>query len=153
LAHRAFSFVAGVFYVALGVAGFIPALCREIWNPVIARQFGVDPGTPLLFGCIPVSTAINLLHIAAGGTGVAMALSPAGARLYSRGLALLTLGLSLVAVLPNPLNSVWNLLPCAGGQMAIHLLTAPTAFYFGWVYLFRYDDGPTPFMQPQPAGR
>jgi len=133
---RLFSFIVGLFYVALGVAGFVPALLAEPWSSTVWRNTGTTPDTKLLLRCLPVTPASNLLHLAIGAAGIVAALRFDWSHRYARGLAILMTLLVINGVLPLGLNSYWGFLPLTGGVFALHLITAPIAFYFGYVYLF-----------------
>jgi len=136
---RFFNFFVGLFYVLLGIAGFIPAWLAEPWSSTVWRNTGITPDTKLLFRCLPVSTASNLLHLAIGAAGIVAALRFDWSRRYAQGLAILMTLLVVNSVLPLGLNTYWGFLPLTGGMLALHLITAPMAFYFGYVYLFDVD--------------
>ena len=136
MAHRVFSFGCGLFYVLLGVAGFIPALLVEPWSGPVWRNTGATPDTPFLLRCLPVSPASNVLHLLIGVAGIVATLRFNWSRKYAEGLAILMTLLVLNGTLPLGLNSYLGFLPLSGGILALHLMTAPTAFYFGYVYLF-----------------
>jgi hypothetical protein len=126
----------GLFYVALGIAGFIPSLLAEPWSSTVWRNTGITPDTKLLLRCLPVATASNLLHLAIGAAGIVAAVRFDWSRRYAQGLAILMTLLVINGVLPLGLNSYWGVLPLTGGILALHLITAPIAFYFGYVLLF-----------------
>jgi uncharacterized membrane protein YuzA (DUF378 family) len=131
-----FSFFVGLFYVFLGVAGFWPALLWVPMNPIQIRDTDSAWDVQQLFGNLPVTTASNILHLLVGAAGIFAAVSFAASRSYSRGLAAFMLLLVFTGVMPFGVNTLWGALPLSGGVLAIHIITAPIAFYFGYVYLF-----------------
>ena len=138
---RTFSLSVGLLYIALGVCGFIDALKVQPWSTVIVRNTGSYSGSDWgraewLFLCLPVTPAKNVLGLLIGAAGVLAAASPTTGRLYCQGLCALTGFLALLGLLPGDLNSLWGFLPLGGGNLALHIITASAAFYFGWVYGF-----------------
>jgi hypothetical protein len=142
--NRLFSLIAGVFYVVFGVLGFIPALLVEPWSSTVWRNTGIGPDTKLLLRCLPVTPASNVLHLLIGLAGVVAAVRFEWSLKYARGLAILMTLLAINGLLPLGLNTYWGFLPLSGGVLAFHLMTAPMAFYFGYVYLFDAETSRIP---------
>ena len=148
MATRRFSLFVGLLYVAWGICGFVPNLVRVPWAPVVARNTGLisDPQTQhaggLLFGCLPVTPAKNVVTLLIGAAGVLAAAKVATARNYCRGLTAITGTMVVAGMLPFGVNTLWGLLPMSGGNLALHLITASAAFYFGWVYDFEPETEP-----------
>ena len=141
---RAFSFFVGLFYVFLGLAGWCPVLLRVPMNPVVIHNTDSAWDVAQLFGCLPVTTASNILHLLIGIAGFFAAAKFASALAYARGLAVLMLLLVFTGVMPFGIDTLWGAVPLSGGVLAIHIITAPIAFYFGWVYLFDVRDARVP---------
>src|SRR4051812_25631096 len=96
----------GLVYVVLGILGFIPALIRTPWNMTVVRNTDIEPATGLLFGCLPVTAATNVLHLLIGGAGVAaFVLGFTTSLRYAQGLAILMTLLVLNGVMPLGLNT------------------------------------------------
>lgn len=133
---RVFSFFVGLFYVLFGLAGWCPVLRRVPANPVVIHNTDSAWDVAQLFGCLPVTDASNVLHLLIGAAGIFAAVKFTAALAYSRGLAAFMLLLVFTGVMPFGIDTLWGLVPLSGGVLAIHIITAPIAFYFGFVYLF-----------------
>ncbi len=138
---RRFTLFIGFFYVALGICGFIPPLNWTPWSTVVVHNTNSPWTVHLLFGCLPVTVAANVLHLLIGLGGLLAGAKLPTAQKYCQGLAVFTGMLAVAGCLPYGLNTLWGYLPLSGGEMAIHLITCPTAFYFGWVATFEGDAG------------
>lgn len=111
----------GAIYLLVGILGFIPAL-----------SFGTDAmGMPLLLGLFPINALHNIVHIAIGLLGFAMAGSLGNARTYFRALAVVYGLLAVLGLIPAT-NTVFGLVPIGGLDVALHALTAVIAAYLGW---------------------
>jgi len=141
---RAFSFFAGLFYIFFGLAGWCPVLRRVPMNPVVIHNTDSAWDVTQLFGCLPVTDASNVMHLVVGIAGFFAAARFASALAYSRGLAVLMLLLVFTGVMPFGIDTLWGWLPLSGGVLAIHIITGPIAFYFGYVYLFDSRETPVP---------
>ena len=136
MANRLFSLSVGIIYVLLGVFGLVPGLVRPAHSMVVARNIDCDPDVGLLFGCLPVTLALNLLHLLIGAGGILAASTFTRSLRYTQALAAFMLLTVLAGVLPLGLNTFGGFLPLSGGNLPVHLVTATMAFYFGYVMLF-----------------
>jgi uncharacterized protein DUF4383 len=102
--------------IALGVAGFIPGVTTHY------SQLGWagDDSHAQLLGAFQVSALLNLVHIGVGLVGLALSLTPAGARAFLIGGGLLYLGLALYGFLTAQ-DSAWNFIPLDPNDDSLHL--------------------------------
>jgi Domain of unknown function (DUF4383) len=73
--------VAGAVLVAIGVLGFVP----DVTSSVGAISFAGRGSGSLLLGLFRVSILLNLVHVLAGGVGIALARTERGARRFLTG--------------------------------------------------------------------
>ena len=126
---RNFALIAGIAYLVVGVAGFVPALLSP--PPPGAPPVRLDRMYGYLFGLFPVNVAHSLVHLLLGGWGVIAARRFDAARAYARSLAVIYGVLTIVGLVPG-LNTVFGLIPIHGHDVWLHALTAAVAAYFGW---------------------
>lgn len=86
--------VAGVVFLLVGVAGFVPGLTSGLYDGL---EFAGDDGDAELLGTFAVSVLHNIVHGLFGLAGLALAATPNGARTFLLGggglyLALAALG-------------------------------------------------------------
>lgn len=75
---RNLALLVGVVLVALGVLGFVPGVTTHY-----GLLAGTGPGSgALLFGVFPTSVALNLIHVATGALGLAVALPDGPTRAF-----------------------------------------------------------------------
>ena len=121
---RTLMMVLGVFYVAIGVLGFVPGI----------TQPGERPGQGLLLGIFAVNTVHNIAHLALGAWMLWAASSRENLRMHGRILAaafvILAIG-SFIAPLAEGL--AFNI-PDSG----LHILTAALVGAVG--FMTRWDD-------------
>ncbi|MEA3013374.1 MAG: hypothetical protein QOD42_1919 [Sphingomonadales bacterium] len=142
---RTFALILGLVFVAVGVAGFIPALAHPEAGAALAGNFGaaapsgpvhpprmLGPGDDMLFGLFPVNPLLNGLHLLCGLWGVAAARGRGAALLYARIVAILYALLALAGLLPAT-QTGFDLLPLYAKDVWLHGLIALAAAYFAWV--------------------
>lgn len=129
---RYFSLIAGVFFLALGLAGFVPAFVSEpTVIPESIQRFGIIGDFGYLFGILPVSAGHSIIHIVAGVLGIATSITLDGARLYSGQMAI-AFGLLTVLGLVPVANTLFGIAPIYGAAVWLHGATAIVATYFGF---------------------
>jgi hypothetical protein len=127
---RLFSLAIGIFYVLLGVAGFISGLRSA--PPATAPHVDVTTSYGYLFGTFPVNVIENILNILVGIGGVLMGARLVLARYYCQFLFLLMGALTFMGFLPT-LDTVWGIMPILSSDTWLHAGTAIAAAYFGFV--------------------
>jgi hypothetical protein len=125
---RYFALAYGIVFLLVGIAGFVPGLVvHEMAEAGEALE--VDYG--LLFGLFPVNWLHNLVHIAFGIWGLAVARSVTGARTYARSVAIVYAVLAVMGFIPV-LQTTFGLIPLFGNDIWLHALLAIGAAVFGW---------------------
>jgi hypothetical protein len=119
--------VAGVAFLAVGLAGFVPGLTTELYD---ALEFAGGEGTSELLGTFRVSVLHNIVHVLFGLAGLALAASPSGARSFLVGGGGIYLALFLLGMvgggdwLPSNRADDWLHLALGAGLVAAGVLTA-----------------------------
>lgn len=108
--------VAGVF-VVVGVLGFIPAATTG-YDTMTLAGYRSDA---MLFGVFQVSVLHNLVHVALGIVGLAMARSAVGARVYLIGGGIACLALWIYGLMIDQ-GSAQNILPVNTADNWLHFL-------------------------------
>ena len=128
MSTRTFALLFGIVFLAVGVAGFIPALVQPLHEGHPAVQYN---GGQLL-GLFPINTLHNGVHILFGLWGLLASRSLSGSVTYARGVAIIYAVLTIAGLVPN-LNSLYGMVPLYGNDIWLHALLAVVAAYFGWV--------------------
>jgi len=139
---KTFALIAGIFYLALGVLGFVPPL---ITAPGDAPPLRLTAFHGYLLGLFPVNFMDNLAHLAVGAWGIAAARSVGGARAYSKTMAALFASLAVLGLMPAT-QTLFGLVPIHGHDVWLHAGTAIAAAFCGWVL-----KGSS-YIHPRPAG-
>ena len=115
--------VFGVIYFAVGVLGFI--------GPLIGTSsfITITQDRHTLLGIADINLLHNLVHLVIGIAGLAAASSVANSRSFCQvvGVILLILGLLGVFV-----GNLFGVLPLAGFDIPLHLVTGAVLAYFGF---------------------
>jgi hypothetical protein len=127
MSSGAFSLVAGLIYMVLGIAGLFPGALSKGY-----------------LGLFPMTMTLGALHLAIGVAGLAATATGHHGRTYARWVAVI-LGILGVMGLIRGLDSGFGFLPLHGHNVWLHLGTAVIATYFGWraripVLAEHYDD-------------
>ncbi len=125
---RYFALGFGIVYTLVGLMGFVPAFLGTLNNADLA----VDALSGRLLGLFPVNILHSLTHLAIGVAGIAAYRSFAGARAYSRAIAVAYALLAVMGLIPG-LNTVFGLIPLFSHDVWLHALSAAAAAYFGFV--------------------
>ncbi len=126
---RQFSLVAGIVYLLVAIAGFLPDLMRPLAADSPPTHLHLLEGR--LFGYFPVNIAHTLVHLGIGLWGTVAARSERGAVTYARSLAVIYAVLAIMGLFPT-LNVAFGLLPLYGHDIWLHAATALVAGYFGY---------------------
>jgi hypothetical protein len=111
--------VVGAVFLLVGVAGFIPGLTTNYDTMTFAGHHSEAQ----LLGVFNVSILHNLVHLAFGVAGVAMARTAGGARVFLVGGGAVYLVLWLYGVLID-MDSAANFVPLNGADNWLHLVLA-----------------------------
>lgn len=131
---RYFSLIAGIFYLALGIAGVLPGFVEATdAMPGYMAEIGASDQLRYIFGLFPVNTFESMLYVVIGMGGLAgYAGTEAFARLYADTLAVWLGLIGLLGLIPIA-NTLFGLAPVYGNDVYLHLGTAAIAAYFGFV--------------------
>lgn len=128
---RNFARISGIFFLAIGILGFVPGIVSAAVSqpdpPLV-----VDAGYGYLMGLFPVNILHNVVHLTVGIWGVTSSRSYKGALVYSQGLAIFYSLLAVMGIIPV-LSTTMGLIPIFGHDVLLHLITASIAAYYGFV--------------------
>jgi hypothetical protein len=124
-----FARVFGAVFLIVGIGGFIPGLTQPHEHPDLA----VTAASGMELGLFPVNVLHNLVHIAFGVWGLAVASRVDAARLYARVVAISYALLTILGLIPAT-NTVFGLVPIYGHDVWLHALLAAVAAYFGFAW-------------------
>jgi hypothetical protein len=124
------SLILGIFFIALGIFGFIPALLHPI--NAIASLDGVDIQLGYLFGLFPINPPLNFVYLITGILGLVGAIGLGGSRIYGRSLFFFFAILALFGSLPG-FNTTFGFMPIFGNDVWLHAIVAVIGFYLGFI--------------------
>lgn len=131
MSTRTFAMIFGIVFLAIGVAGFVPALVE----PLHSGHPPVNPEGGQLLGLFPINAVHNAVHILFGLWGLLASRSATGAVTYARGVAIIYAVLTVAGFVPNPpLWTLFGYAPLYGNDIWLHAGLALVAAYFGWVH-------------------
>jgi hypothetical protein len=125
---RYFALVFGIYHLAFGVLGFIPALNPL---PADAPPMAVDASYGYLFSLFPTNIVHNILKLALGVWGIIAYRSLEGSVSFSRGNAIILAVIAIFGLIPG-LNTIFGILPLHSHDIWLHAAGAAIAAYFGW---------------------
>lgn len=128
MAPRYFSLVIGTVLLVVGIAGFIPGL---VTPPHPGVDLALEGGHGRLFALFPVNWLLNVIHIGFGIGGVICYLDASAARSYAN-LCAGAFGLMVLFGFIPVLKTLFGLAPLFGPNIALHVLIAAPALYFGY---------------------
>lgn len=125
-AAQLYALALGALLVAAGVAGFF-------WSASFATgaSAGVEQG--FLLDVLAVNGWHNLLHLATGAVGLAVASRPGAARLYALALGLAYSLLALLGAVAESSDALFGLFAINTEDNVLHLLIAATGMATGLV--------------------
>jgi hypothetical protein len=127
---RTFALIYGVLFVAVGIAGFIPALVSP--HDAVQHELTIEQGAGDLLGLFPINVLHNIVHLAFGVWGLAAYRNTPAAIGYARIVAIVYAVFVLMGFIPG-LNTVFGLVPLHGNDLWLHALLAAGAGYFGFI--------------------
>jgi hypothetical protein len=125
----------GIIYLALGLAGFVPAWVSlpgtgAPYIPADVAPNAYAAGFGFIFGVIPTNLLHNLVRCAVGFWGIASYNNANSARLFNRVFAVVYAVLAIMGFLPFA-RSFFGLMPLFGINAWINTLAAIFAGYYG----------------------
>ena len=115
----------GLFFLLLGLAGFVPAFVAPP-NFVPAAGFGY------LFGIFPTNYFHNAIGILVGLWGIAAFTSLTGAIVFNRIFAIVYAAGAILGLIPFT-NTLFGITPLLGNNVWLNLIAAAISFYFGFI--------------------
>jgi len=116
----------GLFFLLLGLTGFVPAFVTP------SENFTSEPGLGYIFGVFPTNYFHNAIGILVGVWGIAANTSLSGAIVFNRIFAILYAAAVILGLLPFT-NTLFGLAPIFGNNIWLNAITAAIAFYYGFV--------------------
>jgi hypothetical protein len=143
MATRYFALIAGIVYLLVGIAGFIPGFVSS--TGAATPDLAVDQGFGYLFGLFPVNILHNIVHLLVGVLGIAAYRSWSNAQRFSQGLAIFYGLLAVMGLIPLlNLNTTFGLIPLFSHDIWLHALTAIVAAVFGFTSIGQSSTAPKP---------
>ncbi|MBD1842072.1 DUF4383 domain-containing protein [Cyanobacteria bacterium FACHB-63] len=116
----------GLFFLLLGLAGFVPAFVAP------PEHFIPNMGFGYIFGLFPTNYFHNALGILFGIWGLAAFTSLTGSIVFTRIFAIVYAVSTILGLLPFT-NTVFGLIPLFGANVLLNAIVAGIAFYYGFV--------------------
>jgi hypothetical protein len=139
MSARNFALFSGIFFMAIGILGFIPtfvtAPLTQTDPPLILGGYGN------LFGLFPVNWLHNVVHLAVGFWGFTAARDSKSALFYCQAFAILYSLIAVMGIVPA-LGTTFGLMPIFGGNVLLNLIAAAVAAYIGFIKVSGIDVGP-----------
>lgn len=132
---RSFALVAGVFFLFIGLAGFIPGfMTMPAGSPTVSvdvPRLWFDDGYGYVLGLFPTNFIHNAVHIVVGVLGIAASTSWSGSLVYTRGFAIAYILIALMGLLPLT-NTTFGAMPIYGNNVWLNAMTGAIALYLGF---------------------
>jgi hypothetical protein len=136
---QTFALIAGLLFVLIGVAGFVPGLVTR--HTAVEHQLTIEQGTGDLFGLFAVNVVHNIVHIAFGVWGLLVSRNIDAAVVYARTVAIIYALLVFMGLVPQ-LNTAFGVVPLHGNDIWLHGLIAAVVAYFGFLRHTEADHAP-----------
>ncbi|MFW6360007.1 MAG: DUF4383 domain-containing protein [Chroococcales cyanobacterium] len=130
MGKRYFALIIGIFYVLIGIMGFIPNLVTL--PAASAPPLLFNTGYGYLMGLFPINLLHNLVHLGIGIWGIIAYRSFDNSRLFCRATAIFYGLLAVMGLLPF-MNTTFGVIPIFGNDVWLHAATAIVAAYFGFI--------------------
>lgn len=140
---RRFTMIAGILFVLVGIAGFVPGLTTmpRAMDPAMTA----DMAYGRLFGLFPVNWIHNVVHLAFGVWALAASKNFVQSRIYCRASSIIYGVLTVAGLIPG-LNTMFGLVPLHSHDVWLHAVIAIGAAYFGYVKVSDEDQLGAPRM-------
>lgn len=135
--ERYIALAIGIIYLALGLAGFVPALVSlpgtsQSFVPLDESAGAYSAGFGYIFGAIPTNFLHNLVRCAVGLLGITSYNNTTTARLFNRGFTIAYALLAIIGLLPLG-KTFFGLMPLFGANVLLNALAAIAAGYYSIV--------------------
>ena len=127
-----FALIAGIFFLILGVLGFIPGVVEKMDGSSLDSVGAFDNGFGYIFGIVPTNAIHSIIRLAFGISGILASIALDSTRVYCRALAI-GYGLFAIMGLFPYTNTTFGLAPIYGSDVVLHGLSAAIGFYFGFI--------------------
>ncbi|MBD2679367.1 MULTISPECIES: DUF4383 domain-containing protein [Nostoc] len=135
--ERYIALAIGIIYLALGLAGFVPALVSlpgtsQSFVPLDESVGAYSAGFGYMFGAIPTNFLHNLVRCAVGLLGITFYNNTSAARLFNRGFTIAYALLAIIGLLPLG-KTFFGLMPLFRANVLLNALAAIAAGYYSIV--------------------
>src|SRR5215216_4850231 len=125
---RTFAALAGAFYLALGVLGFVPAVWEK---PTGAGALKINVFYASLFGIVATNIILSMIHVVIGLWGTMAANNRYSAIIFARVGAIVFLILGVAGAVPiADIRTAWGTMPLGGNNVILHIGSAVIAVFF-----------------------
>ena len=131
---RSFALIAGLLFVLIGAAAFVPGLVTL--HVSVTHHLTIEQNSGDLFDIFAVNVVHNIVHIAFGAWGILASRNIDAAVLYARSVAIIYAIFVFMGLVPQ-LSTAFGVAPLHGNDVWLHALIAAAAAYFGF---FRHTD-------------
>ena len=127
---RTFAAICGAIYLALGIAGFVPA----IWErPGSGPTLSVRVFHASLFGVFTANLVLSMTHLVIGLWGVMAANNRYSALVFTRAATVVFLLMGIAGLIPvDVVKTVYGLAPLHGNNAWLYLITAAVGAIFSF---------------------
>jgi hypothetical protein len=136
---QTFALIAGLLFLLIGVAGFVPGLVTL--HTSVEHEVTIGQGAGDLFGLFAVNIVHNIVHIAFGVWGLLVSRSIDAAVVYARSVAIIYTLFVFMGLVPQ-LSTAFGVVPLHGNDVWLHALLAAVAAYFGFLRHTEADHAP-----------
>jgi hypothetical protein len=131
MAARNFALFSGLFFLAIGILGFVPGMVSA--PPAqLDSPLWFDASYGYLFGLFPTNLIHNLVHVAVGIWGLLSARSPKVSLFYCQAFAILYSLIVVMGIMPGS-GTTFGLMPVFGGNVLLNLGATILAAYYGFI--------------------
>jgi hypothetical protein len=126
---RTFAALCGVLYLALGVAGFVPAF----WERLSGPSLSIKVFQASLFGIFAVNIIMSMTHLVLGLWAAMSANNRYSALVFARAGSIVMLLLGVLGLIPIPVvQTLFGTVPLYGNNVWVHLATGAIGAIFAF---------------------
>ena len=127
---RTFAALCGALYIALGVAGFVPAFWER---PPGGSGLSVKVFYGSLFGIFFVNIILSMMHLTIGLWAAMSANNKYSSLIFARGGTIVFLLMGIAGLIPVPeIQTLYGTVPLHGNNVWLHLATAAVGVFFSF---------------------